>query len=278
MATNKSTSKKASSAAPVAAPVQQAEAQSVAEYQQYQQYAPAYQDPDKGKAKWLTLEYGLAMGSLVLAVLLILSAMDALFGGWAGNGSAVSHSGTSWVLGLFSTFTTTPGTGLVATSVAAVLLSVTALVLFGRVSKAISQREGYTKRIAYRVITYGAFAALIIPSLALVAKLVGILISSLLFIGVSGAGDIYKSLYLAEFLPYALGLGLLVVIAMFIGQIIKGANKSKTASFIVLGVASAALIATAITVAVQVRDSGSSRSPIEPSRYLDRLDLGDLGL
>lgn len=57
--------------------------------------------------------------------------------------------------------------------------------------------------------TYGGFAAVVVPSLVLVAKLVGVLVSSLLFIGVSNAGDVYASLYLAEFLPYVLSLGAL---------------------------------------------------------------------
>lgn len=226
--------------------------------QQYAAYQQTYADPNKGKAKWLTFEYALSMGSIVLAALLIVSALTAVFGGWAGQGSAIAHSGTNWLLGLFSTSMITPATGLVVTSVAAVLLAGVALVGFGRVSKALPDREGYTKRAAYKVVTYSALAALVLPALALMAKLVGILVSSLLFIGVDNAGEVYKSLYLAEFLPYLLGLGVLGVAAFFIGKIINGYNTSKVVSFIVLGVALALLIASAITVAVQVRDSGKS--------------------
>ena len=237
--------------------------------QQYAVYQQAYVDPNKGKAKWLTFEYALSMGSLVLAALLVVSALTAVFGGWAGQGSAVSHNGTSWLLGLFSVTMVTPATGLVVTTVAAVLLSVVALIGFGRVSKALPDREGYTKRVAYKTVTYSALAALVVPALALVAKLVGILVSSLLFIGVDGAGEVYKSLYLAEFLPYLLGLAVLAAAAFFVGKIINGYNTSKTVSFIVLGVASALLIASAITVAVQVRDdSKTSRSSSDFSEIL----------
>ncbi len=237
--------------------------------QQYAVYQQAYVDPNKGKAKWLTFEYALSMGSLVLAVLLVVSALTAVFGGWAGQGSAVGHGGTSWLMGLFSVSVITPATGLVATSVAAVLLSVVALVGFGRVSKTLPDREGYTKRTAYKVITYGALAALVLPALALIAKLAGILVSSLLFIGVDGAGDVYKSLYLAEFLPYLLSLGVLAMAAFFVGKIVNGRNASKTLSFIMIGVAATLLIASAITVAVQVRDTGeSSRSNSDYSEIL----------
>lgn len=240
--------------------------------QQYAVYQQAYVDPNKGKAKWLTFEYALSMGSLVLAALLTTSMLTAVFGGWAGKGSAVAHSGTSWLMGLFSVNMITPATGLVVTSVAAVLLSVVALIGFGRVSKALPDREGYTKRAAYKVITYSALAALVLPVLALVAKLIGILVSSLLFIGINGAGEVYKTLYLVEFLPYLLSLGVLAAVAFLVGKIVNGHNTSKTVSLIVLGVASALLIASAITVAVQVRDSSKpSRSNSDYSDIMDSL-------
>lgn len=255
MATKKPTTKVATQSAPVEGAQTAAQPQQPAYAQPYQ---VAYQNPNKGKAQFLTFEYAFAMGSLVLSALLIVSILPALFGGWSGTGSAVAHSGTAWLFGLFDLNVVTSGTGLVATGVAAVTLAVVALVGFGRVSRTIPERDGYTSRIAYKAVTYGGLAALVVAALALVAKLVGILISSLMFIGVSGAGKLYKLLYLVEFLPYLLGLGLVVALIVLVTKIVKGSNKSKIASYIAMGAATTVLVASAITVAVQVRDTSPS--------------------
>lgn len=225
-------------------------------------------DVVRGGAKWLTFEYALAMGSLVMAVILTSSALVSLFGGWAGNGSAISHTGASWVLGLFSLNMVTPATGLTATVVAAVMLAGLALLCFGRVSRSITERKGYTKRLAYKGITYGTFAALFVLALALAARLGAILISSLLFIGVDGAGGVYKSLYVAEFLPYALSLGLVVVTMMFVSKIIGGVNRSRIASLVVLGASLAVMVASVITLAVQVHDKDTSSDERTSREYI----------
>ncbi len=222
-------------------------------------YAPAYVDPNKGKAKWLTFEYIVALGSLVTSVLLSVEVLIALTKVWFGGGRVLNTSVTGWVSDFLGLGTSTPGTNIVATAVGAVLFGVIAFIVFGRVSKAIPARPGYTGRTAYKVATYAAFGALILPAIILSAKLASVLVNSLLFIGVSGAGSIYKQLYLGEFLPYAVGLGLIVATAFFVGKIIQGANKSKPAVLIALCVAGAMLIGAAITTAVQVHDSGSVR-------------------
>ena len=97
---------------------------------------------DRGKAKWLTFEYVLSMMSLVLAALLITVALQPLFGEWAGRGSAINYSGSSWLFGLFSLTMATKSTGLVVTAVAAILLAVVALLGFRRVTNGIVDREG----------------------------------------------------------------------------------------------------------------------------------------
>ena len=221
---------------------------------------------DRGKAKWLTFEYVLSMMSLVLAALLITVALQPLFGEWAGRGSAVNYSGSSWLFGLFSLTMATKSTGLVVTAVAAILLAVVALLGFRRVTNGIVDREGYTSRLSYKLVTYGGLGALILPMIALAAQLIGILISSLLFIGVRGSGEVYKSLYLAEFLPYALGLGVLAATAFFVGKIVNGVNASKIASFVLLGVSSALLLASVITVTVQSHKT--SRPSEDLSTYM----------
>ena len=156
----------------------------------------------------------------------------------------------------------------------AVLLAVLSLVLFSRVSKAVPEREGYTKRTAYKLVTYGGLAVLIIPAVDLVARLVSILINSLLFIGVGDGGEFYKSLYLGEFLPYALALAIVAAGAYFICQIVKGRNMSKALSLMLIVASSVVLLTGAITIAVKAHDTGSSVKtiPSDYSRYKNYQD------
>lgn len=221
-------------------------------YQAYpQQYM--YANPNKGKAKLLTLEYALAMASAVISTFLLINVITSVVGLWSDATSVASRT----VGGFLAPTMVTAGTGIVAASVFTVILAVLACVLFSRVSKAVPDREGYTNRTAYKLVTYGGLAALIIPAVDLIARLVSILVSSLLFIGAAG-GEVYKSLYLSEFLPYALALAVVVVTSYFIYQIIQGRNKSKIMSLVLIAVSVIVLLAGAITIAVKVHDKGGS--------------------
>lgn len=216
-----------------------------------QQYM--YANPNKGKAKLLTLEYALAMASVVISAFLLINVITSVVGLWSGATSVASQT-----VGRFLAPTmVTAGTGIVAASVFTVVLAVLACVLFSRVSKAVPDREGYTNRTAYKLVTYGGLAALIIPAVDLIARLVSILVSSLLFIGAAG-GEVYKSLYLSEFLPYALALAVIVVTSYFIYQIIQGRNKSKIMSLVLIAVSVVVLLTGTITIAVKVHDKGGS--------------------
>lgn len=216
-----------------------------------QQYV--YADPNKGKAKLLTLEYALAMASTVVSAFLLINVITSVVGLWSDTTSGAIRT----VGGFLAPTMVTAGTGIVAASVFTVVLAVLACVLFSRVSKAVSDREGYTNRTAYKLVTYGGLAALIIPAVDLIARLVSILISSLLFIGAAG-GEVYKSLYLSEFLPYALALAVVVATSYFIYQIIQGRNKSKIMSLVLIAVSVVVLLTSAITIAVKVHDKGGS--------------------
>ena len=221
-------------------------------YQAYpQQYM--YANPNKGKAKLLTLEYALAMASAVISTFLLINVITSVVGLWSDATSVASRT----VGGFLAPTMVTAGTGIVAASVFTAILAVLACVLFSRVSKAVPDREGYTNRTAYKLVTYGGLAALIIPAVDLIARLVSILISSLLFIGAAG-GEVYKSLYLSEFLPYALALAVVVATSYFIYQIIQGRNKSKIMSLVLIAVSVVVLLTGAITIAVKVHDKGGS--------------------
>lgn len=213
-----------------------------------------------GKSAWLTLEYALAMGSIVMAIMIIIDIVNALFGGWAGLGLATSFAGSGWMLGFLNISTVTASTGLVASSVAAVLLSLASMILFGRVSRTIPDREGYTKRLAYKVVTYGALGVLVLPAVALIAKMISILLNSLLLIGYGNAAAVYKSLYVAEFLPYLVSLGVVAFGLYAVAKIINGVNLSRIFSAVILSVAAVSLIASAVTVSVQIRYKSSDNA------------------
>ncbi|MDO4773823.1 MAG: hypothetical protein Q4A37_01725 [Candidatus Saccharibacteria bacterium] len=237
-----------------------------AQYAAYQQPV----DPNKGKAKWLTLEYAGAMASAVAAALLTTFVVTTVFNMWAGT-LTPSAGVSGFLAAVLSVDMVTMGTDLVAAGVLAVLLSVLSFVLFGRVSRAIPDREGYTGRTAYKVVTYGAMAIVAAAAIVLLAKIATVLIASLLFIGLPGADKVYLSLYVGEFLPYSVGLALLIAVAWMVKCIIGGRNTSRALTMIVLGASSAVLLASAITIAVKVHNPDTkqyrSATPERMERY-----------
>lgn len=249
---------------PQAAPMAQTpQGYDPAQYAAYQQPV----DPNKGKAKWLTFEYAGAMASVVAAALLTTFAVTTLFNMWAGIVTPSAGVG-GFLAAVLSVDMITAGTDLILAGVVTVLMSVLAFVLFSRVSRTIPEREGYTSRTAYKVVTYGAMAAVAAPAIVLVAKMVTVLIASLLFIGVPQADKVYLSLYVGEFLPYAVGLGLLLGAGWMLKCIIGGRNVSRALAITVLAVSSVVLLASAITVAVKVH------SPEEkPYQYRETTDV-----
>ena len=267
------TQKKKASTPEMVQPVQDAGAPPVPQYapQSAAYYPQASADPGRGKAKWLTFEYLLAMVSTVVSALLFAQVLVALFGAWVKVNGATTTTSTSiggWLADILSINMVTPGTGIVMAGVLATLFAVVALITFGRVSRAISDRDNYTSRTAYKVVTYGAFGALIIPAIVLVAKIVTVLISSLLFIGAGSADRVYGALYLAEFVPYLLALGVIGATLWMLKGIISGRNTSKTMSLILLGATGAVLVAGAITAAVQVHDTGSTYTKTNTQRNI----------
>lgn len=228
--------------------------------QQVQYSQPVYMAPSYNKAKWLTLEYALAMFSVVVSALLTVQVMGSVFILWSKGISSFSSASsvTGWLVNVLGAGMYTPGTGIIAVAFVALFFAVLAFVCFGRVSRAIPEREGYTKRTAYKIVTYATFAAIFIPSVVLLAKLATILISSLVFIGAGGSGEVYKSLYLAEFLPYLLGLAIFAAVLWFVKEIISGKNSSKILSLILVVASAVTLLAGTITIAIQVRSVASS--------------------
>ena len=201
------------------------------------------------QAKWLTFEYALAMVSVTFAAITSIVLMPMLFGMWSAK-DAVSF-GLSLSGGSITA-------NILAVGILAVLFSVLAFVLFGRVTRAIAaDRSGYTGRLAYKLTTYGSLFMIVLAALPLVANLISVLISSLLLIGVSDAGSVYTALYLGNFLPSLVCLAVLAVVIFFIGKIINGYNKSRPLAITLIAITSVVAVALAITLAVQAHDKPS---------------------
>ena len=184
------------------------------------------------QAKWLTFEYALAMVSVTFAAITSIVLVPMLFGMITAN--------------------------ILAVGILAVLFSVLAFVLFGRVTRAIAaDRSGYTGRLAYKLTTYGSLFMIVLAALPLVANLISVLISSLLLIGVSDAGSVYTALYLGNFLPSLVCLAVLAVVIFFIGKIINGYNKSRPLAITLIAITGVVAVALAITLAVQAHDKPS---------------------
>ena len=201
------------------------------------------------QAKWLTFEYALAMVSVTFAAITSIVLMPMLFGMWSAK-DAVSF-GLSLSGGSITA-------NILAVGILAVLFSVLAFVLFGRVTRAIAaDRSGYTGRLAYKLTTYGSLFMIVLAALPLVANLISVLISSLLLIGVSDAGSVYTALYLGNFLPSLVCLAVLAVVIFFIGKIINGYNKSRPLAITLIAITGVVAVALAITLAVQAHDKPS---------------------
>ena len=188
------------------------------------------------QAKWLTVEYALAMVSVTFAAITSIVLVPMLFGMWS------AKEAMSFGLMLSGSITA----NILAVGILAVLFSVLAFVLFG-----------YTGRLAYKLTTYGSLFMIVLAALPLVANLISVLISSLLLIGVSDAGSVYTALYLGNFLPSLVCLAVLAVVIFFIGKIINGYNKSRPLAITLIAITGVVAVALAITLAVQAHDKPS---------------------
>ena len=112
-------------------------------YQAYPQYA--YEDPNKGKAKMLTLEYALAMGSAIISIMLLIEIITKVFGLWTNSTSMLLRS----VGGFFRASMVNSGNrNYCSVSVCCAFgCIVTSSIL--TCIKAVPEREGYTSELAY---------------------------------------------------------------------------------------------------------------------------------
>ena len=199
----------------------------------------------EGKSALLTLEYSFALMSSIVAVLMAASSVTMLFALW-NDAAAVVSAPLSWMMPITSGYV-----GIIISSLMALVAGLVATILFKRVSRSVAERKGYTKRLSYKVATYGAFAILATYAAVLGITLVAILLSSLVLIGSESS---IGSLYLREFLPTLIAFIIAGMSAYWMYKIVKGINKSGVWALSLLGVGAAILVAAIVTVAVAAHD------------------------
>jgi hypothetical protein len=211
-------------------------------------------------SEFLSLEYVIALGSVVAAVIFASRAVTAAFSLW--NNVPVDQS-----VGLGGMVTS--GNGYVAAIVmalAALVFGFLSYVLFGRVTRTVASRPDFTGRLAYRAATYAALGLLAMQLLLQVVVLIAILVGSLVLIG--GQTSI-KALYLREFLPGIINTVIVGVAAYYVYYIAKGRNKSRLLSLMLSALGVVLFITLVVTVAVRAHDTyspindfGTRNSPV----------------
>lgn len=197
------------------------------------------------KSTLLTLEYSFALTSSIIAVLMATSSITMLFALW-NDASATVAMPLSWLMPIASGYV-----GLMVAALMALVAGAVAVVLFKRVSRAVAERKGYTKRLSYKVATYGAFAFLAAYTVVLGVSLVAILLSSLVLIGSESS---ISSLYLREFLPALIAFVITGMSAYWMYKIVRGVNKSGIWALSLLGLSAAIVVTAIVTVAVTSHD------------------------
>lgn len=182
----------------------------------------------------MTLRYGGAVGSALLATFSIVTLLSELFGLWMDK-----TSGTLFMSGYV---------GVVTTAVAAVLFSVIAFLLYRQVTKDVATHLSYIETSAYNFITNAFFAVLAAVFVFISAELISILLSSLLLIGTST--DI-GALYLGQFLPSLLAGSIVGFIGFTAYKILRGKNFSLPMTIVLLSLSGALLLAVLITVPIK---------------------------
>ncbi len=202
----------------------------------------------------LTLKYGGAAASVLIALYSVGTVLSSLFGFWTDKAGSLMLSG-GYI-------------GVVESAISAVLFALVAFLLYKKVTKDIAAQPEYVNTTVYHFITKGLFAVLATAFVVYVAQLLSVLISSLLLIGTST--DI-GGLYLNQFLPSLLGAAVVGVMGFSAFKIMKGRNLSGLMTIVLLSLAGALLIATLITVPIKAHSSTvtPSSSDFDYSNYFN---------
>lgn len=208
----------------------------------------------------LTFTYSMAVVSLLLATVGVVTVMARLFTLWTGS----SAFGIGYqLLWFFSgAYVSTVSVVLVT-----VLFSVLAFLLYRRASAMIRDSLDYLNTKSYNFVTNALVAVYVIAGVILLAETLSVLFSSLLFIG---SGVNIGSLYLGQFLPDFVGLMIVAAIGYMAYKIMRGKNMSFAMTLSMLIMSGLLFIAVFITIPVKVHQGIDSVRTYEQYQYQTR--------
>jgi divalent metal cation (Fe/Co/Zn/Cd) transporter len=214
-------------------------------------------------ATFLTLEHIGHMALVVIVSGLVLSGIMSALSMWFGTAGMSSALMGGARLGVASS--AVEG-ALSLGVVAALLVLVPLLVILDRRTRAEwNKRPGFAGRLAYKVPVYSALAVLAAAVVACKIQMLYVILSSLAFIGVSGAP--IGSLYVDHFVPALLGAIVFGAAGWYLFTLAKGRDHGRTFSMAAAVLAGAVSIALFITTLVVLHDGTKSFS--NPSVELD---------
>jgi len=201
-------------------------------------------------ATFLTLEHIGHMALVVIVSGLVLSGILSAMSMWFGT-AGMSSALTGGSVGILGAAASSAVEGALSLGVvAALIVLVPLLVLLDRRTRAEwHKRPGFAGRLAYKVPVYTALSVLAAAIVACKIQMLYVILSSLAFIGVTGAP--IGSLYVDHFVPALLGVAVFGAAAWYLFALAKGRDHGRTFSMaagVLAGVVSLALFITTLVV------------------------------
>lgn len=197
-------------------------------------------------ASFLSLEHVAHMVLVVVVSALVVSGLTLGLSLWTG---IPMTTGTYSLLLSESSMQTVAAMGAVGVVAGLLVLAPLLMVLDRRTRAEWMKRHGYSGRVAYKVPVYTALGVLVAAKLMADVVMVGVVLTSLIEIGVPNAG--IGSMYLTQFVPAAIAALVFGLAAWYVFKLAKGRDMGRQFSMLMVfvsGVLSLALLITAVSV------------------------------
>jgi hypothetical protein len=197
-------------------------------------------------ASFLSLEHVAHMVLVVVVAALVAGGLTLGLSLWTG---APMAGGSYSLLLSESAMQSAAAMGAVGIVAALLVLAPLLMVLDRRTRAEWMKRHGYSGRVAYKVPVYTALGVLVAAKLMAVIAMVGVVLTSLVSIGVPNAG--IGSMYLTQFVPAAITAVVFGLAAWYVFKLAKGRDMGRQFSLLMVfaaGVLSLALLITAVSV------------------------------
>ncbi len=198
-------------------------------------------------ATFLTLEHVAHMILVVVVASLLASGLTLGLQMWMGTSTAAAGDYTT-LLGP-GVMSSVQAMGAVSIVSALVVLAPMLIILDRRTRAEWMKRRGYSGRVAYKAPVYIALGVLVAAKLIAVIVMVGVILNSLIEIGVPNAG--IGEMYVTQFVPAAIAAVVFGCAAWYVFKLAKGRDMGRQFSMLMVlvsGVLGLALLITAVSV------------------------------